>query len=49
MLHMFHDVFLLYLPIDLLETAPKSSKLLTVQVRTHLRQPQLEQHDTSKL
>jgi len=49
MLHMSHDVFLAYLPIDCPETTLKSPKLLTVQVRMHLRQPQLEPHVTSQL
>jgi len=49
MLNMSHDVFLAYLPIDPLEKAPKSPKLLTVQVRTHLRQSKIEPHVTSKL
>ena len=44
-----HDVFLADSPIVRLETAPKSLKLLTLQVRTQPRKPQLEPCDTSKL
>ena len=49
MLHMSHDVFLAYLPIDCPETTLKSPKLLTLQVRMKLRQPQLEPYAASTL
>ena len=44
-----HDVFLVYPPIHPLETALILLKLLTVQVRKRLRQPQVEPHVASKL